>query len=324
MGPFVKVAVVQSEPVWWDLKGTVAKVNKLIKEAYESGAELIAFPEVFVPGYPVWIWSKPADSLKNANYIDNSLSYDSPEFQSIIDTIKSNPIHVVLGLSERDHDSIYISQCIIDKHGQVVLKRRKIKPTHVERILYGDGRSSDLKSVATLDFKEAGPVEVGCLSCWEHQQPLLSYNSAAQHEKIHIGSWPAVNDKCDGENPWCFTKEGFYALSRAYSQQTQSFYLFSSQLTSEKLQESIPDIDIVGMTGRGTPASAVFQPDGYLASDTSFKGDGLIIHDLDMHKILIQKHFIDIVGHYSRPDMMSLAHHHVNEDVKNYITGPTN
>ncbi|CCH43705.1 Nitrilase 1 [Wickerhamomyces ciferrii] len=324
MGPFVKVAVVQSEPVWWDLKGTVAKVNKLIKEAYESGAELIAFPEVFVPGYPVWIWSNPADYLKNANYIDNSLSYDSPEFQSIIDTIKSNPIHVVLGLSERDHSSIYISQCIIDNHGDVVLKRRKMKPTHAERVLYGDGRSSDLKSVVTLDFKEAGPVEVGCLSCWEHQQPLLRYNSATQHEKIHIGSWPTVNEKYCGENRWCFSKEGFYSLARSYCQQMQTFYLFSSQLTSEKLQESIPDIDMIDIHGTGSPASAVFHPDGYLASDTSFKEDGLIIHDLDMHKILIQKHFIDIVGHYSRPDMMSLAHNYANEDVKNYITGPTN
>lgn len=318
---FVKVAVVQAEPVWWNLKETVKKVNKLIIDAYEKGAELVAFPEVFVPGYPVWLLTDPVDFMKNAHYIDNSLSYDSPEFQSIIDTIKKHPIHVVLGLSERDHSSVYIAQTIIDNKGEVVLKRRKMKPSHGERVLYGEGRSSDLKSVTLLNFKEAGPVEVGCLSCWEHQQPLLVFNSATQYEKIHIGSWPTVNEKHCGENKWGFSKDGFYSLARAYSQQTQTFYLFSSQLTTEKLQESLPDIDMIDIHGTGSPASAVFAPDGSKATE-DFKGQGVIIHDLDLNKILIQKSFIDIVGHYSRPDMMSLAHNFANENVKNYVIGP--
>lgn len=239
MGAKVKVAVVNAEPVWYDLQATVKKVNALIKEAYEKGAELVAFSEVFVPGYAHWIWTNAADLENNIKYHKNSLSYDSSEFLSIIETIKAYPIHVVLGLSERDHGSLYISQCIIDNTGEVVLKRRKFKPTHVERAIWGDATAQDLKTVVTLNFKEAGPVEVGCLSCWEHTQPLLTYNSAAQREKIHIGSWPIVNDEYNGL--YCFTKEGFYSLARAYATQTQSFYLFSSN-TGSTFNEVLPNV----------------------------------------------------------------------------------
>ena len=92
MGAKVKVAVVNAEPVWYDLQGTVKKVNALIKEAYEKGAELVAFSEVFVPGYAHWIWTNAADLENNIKYHKNSLSYDSPEFLSIIETIKAYPI----------------------------------------------------------------------------------------------------------------------------------------------------------------------------------------------------------------------------------------
>lgn len=303
----VKVAVVQAEPVWYDLQGSVELCKKLIKEAYENGAELVAFSEVFIPGYPVWIWSAPADLDKNISYMKNSLSYDSEEFQSIVDTIKAYPINVVIGLSERDHDSLYIGQCFIDKSGEVLLKRRKMKPTHVERIMWGDAKTSDLISVTKMPFNE-GMIEVGALSCWEHMQPLLTQNSAVQHEKIHVGSWPTAN----GSEEW-FTqsKEGFYSLARCYSQQVQAFYLLTCQKISSKLQESIPDINIHPTFQIGDPAAAVFSPDG--AKITPDTMDDILYIDLDMDLILKQKHIVDIVGHYSRTDMISLNVNHSNE-----------
>ncbi|KAG0683271.1 hypothetical protein C6P40_002131 [Pichia californica] len=312
MGAIIKVATVNAEPVWFDLQGTVKRTNELIKEAYEKGAELIGFPEVFVPGYPPWIWTNAADFDRNVQYHKNSLSYDSPEFKSIIETIKKYPIHVVLGFSERDNGSLYISQCIIDNTGEVVLKRRKFKPTHVERVIWGDATVRDLNTVVTLNFREAGPVEVGCLSCWEHMQPLLTYNSATQHEKIHIGSWPIVND-LDGIA--CLTKDGFYCIARTYASQTQSFYLFSSQLGTSFLTESLPDVEITKYFEQGASCSTVFAPDGtQLVPNAPSDYDGVIICDLDMDKIIEQKNLVDIVGHYSRPDMFSLSHNDANVD----------
>lgn len=315
MGAKVKVAVVNAEPVWFDLNGTVAKVNRLIKEAYEKEAELIAFSEVFIPGYPPWIWNNAGDFEKNLEYFNNSLSYDSPEFLSIIETVKEYPIHVVLGLSEKDKGSLYISNCIIDNTGNVVLKRRKFKPTHAERVIWGDATAKDLKNVVTLEFKDAGLIEVGCLSCWDHMQPLLTYNSAAQHEKIHIGSWPIINDKNNGI--YCFTKEGFYTVARTYACQTQTFYLFSSN-TGQKIKESLPGVEITPHFEQGVSCGAVFAPDGSkITEDVSNDFEGVIISDLDMDLISKQKHLIDIVGHYSRPDLVSLSHNNPNDEYIN-------
>ena len=52
----VRVAVTQQEPLWFNLEGTVDKTCQLIEEAAKNGAQLIAFPEVWICGYPLWIW----------------------------------------------------------------------------------------------------------------------------------------------------------------------------------------------------------------------------------------------------------------------------
>ncbi|ONH64757.1 Nitrilase [Cyberlindnera fabianii] len=310
--PKVKVAVVQAEPVWFDLQGTVDKTIALIKEAASKGCELIAFPEVFIPGYPLWIWSNAADLDLNINYIKNSLSMDSPQFQSIIDTIKACSIHTVLGFSERVHGSVYLSQCIINKKGEIVLHRRKFKPTHVERAIYGEAKSQDLISVKKLDFADAGDVEVGALSCWEHVQPLLTFNSATQQEKIHIGAWPMM----DHYNPktysfYSFSKDAFHDLARAYAMQTGSFYLFTHQVITDKILEKIGSWPPAFKTGIG--AAAIYGPDGAkLTEDLGDYYDGLLIHDLDMDAILLQKQLVDIVGHYSRTDIISINVHQAN------------
>ncbi|ONH64788.1 Nitrilase [Cyberlindnera fabianii] len=311
--PKVKVAVVQAEPVWFDLQGTVEKANALIREAYSKGCELIAFPEVFIPGYPLWIWANAADLNLNINYIKNSLSMDSPEFQSIIDTIKEHPIHTVLGFSERVHGSVYISQCIINKNGEVVLHRRKFKPTHVERAIFGEGKSQDLISVKKLDFSNAGDLEVGALCCWEHAQPLLTFNSATQQEKIHIGAWP-IMDQYDPKKHlfYSLSKEACHDFARAYAMQTGAFFLFSHQLVTDKVLEKIGTWPEAFKTSVG--AAAIYGPDGAKLTedldDCYF--DGLVVQELDMDAILLQKQLVDIVGHYSRTDIISINVHQAN------------
>lgn len=52
----LRVAVTQAEPVWLDMKATVEKTCALIVEAAENSAELVTFPECWIPGYPAWIW----------------------------------------------------------------------------------------------------------------------------------------------------------------------------------------------------------------------------------------------------------------------------
>ncbi|POS76590.1 hypothetical protein DHEL01_v205014 [Diaporthe helianthi] len=186
----VHIAVTQAEPVWFDLHGAVAKTCRLIREAAENKAQLVAFPECFIPGYPAWIWNRPVDFDINVKYIKNSLRLTSPEMDTIKACARENGVAVSLGFSENDDDSLYIAQVLIGADGEVKVHRRKMKPTYMERTIFGDataagggGSGSCLVSVAQLPF-----ARVGQLSCWEHIQPLLKFNTISQREQIHVAA----------------------------------------------------------------------------------------------------------------------------------------
>lgn len=132
----VRVAAVQAEPVWFDLAGSVAKACKLIAEAAHGGASLVAFPECFVPGFPIWIFARPVDTPLTIKYMRNCLKVDSPEMTTICEAAKENGINVVLGFAENDNNSLYIAQATISgQTGEILMTRRKIKPTHMERTI---------------------------------------------------------------------------------------------------------------------------------------------------------------------------------------------
>ena len=137
-----KAATVQAEPIWFDAAATVEKSIALIQEAARNNAEIIAFPEVFIPGYPYHIWldSPFAGMGKFAvRYHEQSLPIDSPLIVRLRDAARTNKISVVMGFSERDGGTLYMSQIIINEQGNIVAHRRKLKPTHVERTVFGEG-----------------------------------------------------------------------------------------------------------------------------------------------------------------------------------------
>lgn len=319
----VKTATVQAEPEWFDLKGSVEKTIKLIKEASDNGAELIAFPEVFIPGYPLWIWDNAADIEKNISYFENSLSVDSEEFRSIQSAAKDNGICVVLGFSERLQKSLYISQAIIAADGELRLKRNKLKPTHVERAIFGDGKAKDASSVIPIRFNNSGETKVGCSNCWEHAQPLQTFYGAVQDEEVHIGSWPPLSKHEDGAGIYSICVEGCQSLSSVYAIQNHCFYLFANAIVTEQVFKKLKATPKMFPVNSGG-ASCVFAPDGSkLTGQLAANEEGLLYCDLNKRLISLSSHFLDTVGHYSRPDIMSLVSHTPNQEVclNQQITG---
>ena len=134
----IRVAVTQHESVWLDLEGAVLKTCSIIEEASKAGAKLVAFPECWIPGYPAWIWTRPVDFELGVKYVENSLSVSSTQMKRIQEAAATHQINVSLGFSERDGDSVYIAQALIDDKGEIQMKRRKMKPTHMERTIFGD------------------------------------------------------------------------------------------------------------------------------------------------------------------------------------------
>ena len=164
----LKAACVQAAPVYMDMQGSVAKAVDLIAEAATNGAQLIAFPETWIPGYPWFVWlGAPAWGLQFIpQYHGNSMAVDSDEMRTLCEAAKKGGIYVLIGFSEKAGGSRYMAQALIGPEGQILYTRRKLKPTHVERTVFGDGDGSDFCVVET-------PLgNIGSLNCWEHLQPL--------------------------------------------------------------------------------------------------------------------------------------------------------
>ncbi|KAI5868696.1 carbon-nitrogen hydrolase [Durotheca rogersii] len=311
----IRVAVTQAEPVWLDLAGSVRKACGLIEEAAKGGARIIAFAEVWIPGYPGWIWARPVDLELQTKYIYNSLTLESDEMEQLKATAKKHAIAVVLGFSERTpSDSVYIAQAIISPQGELVLHRRKVKPTHMERTIYGDGSGDDLTNVVELDFGDPlGKIKVGALACWEHTQPLLKYHSITQGEVIHVAMWPPLEPavSVDQHGLWSMTAHGCQNLSQTYAIESGTYVLHATSVCTQKGIEALGSQNGLMCRQPGGGHSCIIGPDGrrltLALGDGNAETEGIVYGDLDLTKVATVKGFLDVVGHYSRPDLLWLG-----------------
>ena len=296
-----KVAVVQAAPVFMNLDATIEKGIALIEQAAKNGARLITFPECWVPGYPWWAWlSAPAHNVKYfASYHDNCLVRDSAAFERLCRAAKVNQIFVSMGASERDHGSLYMAQFLIDDSGELLKGRRKLKPTFVERTVFGEGDGSD------LEVTETKLGRIGQLNCWEHLQPLTKYALFSLHEQVHIGAWPSFS--C---YPQAFSlgSELNSAVSQVYAAEGQCFVLASCAVISPEMVEQLcetPEHHELMASGGGH--SRIYGPDGSaLADPISEHEEGILYADINLEAIAIAKCFADPIGHYARSDVTQL------------------
>ncbi len=297
-----KVAAVQAAPVFLDLDATLEKGIALIEEAAGNGARLIGFPETWIPGYPWWIWlESPIGGLRFVQrYHENSLQQDSPQLQKLCDAARDNDIFVVMGASERAAGSLYIAQFFIDTDGSLLDVRRKLKPTHVERTVFGDGHGNNLK------VYETGLGRVGGLCCWEHLQPLSKYALYAQNEQVHIGAWPTFS--LYRGKAYSLGPELNMAASSVYAAEGQCYFLAPCGVISDDMVELMADNSTKHeLLPPGGGHAMIFGPDGapmcdYLEDDAQ----ELLYADIDLGAISIAKSFADPAGHYSRPDVTRL------------------
>ncbi|KAF7884951.1 hypothetical protein EAF00_010769 [Botryotinia globosa] len=298
-----RVAVTQHEPEWFDLQKSVEKTCRIIAEAAENGAQLVTFAEAFIPGYPAWIWTRPVDPILSTTYIKNSLVVDSDEMRNIQDCAAKHGIVVSLGFSENDNNSLYIAQAIIDGDGTIVMKRRKLKATHMERTIFGDASGDSLMNVASTRVGK-----VGTLACWEHCQPLLKYHTLHQREQIHCSAWPPIVNHTGGPELWSMSLEGCQALSQVYAIESQTFVLHTTTVITEKGVDANSSEGGLLMSAPGGGASVIIGPDGRVVSTPlGSTTEGIVYGDIDLDQALFARSFLDVCGHYSRPDLLWLG-----------------
>jgi aliphatic nitrilase len=301
--PKFRAAAIQAAPVFLDLDASIDKAIDLIAEAAKNGAKLIAFPETWLPGYPWFIWlDSPAWGMQFVQrYHDNSLLYGTPQADRIAQAAKEYGIVVVMGLSEKQGGSLYMGQWIIDADGHTVTQRRKLKPTHVERTVFGEGDGSD------LSVHQTALGRIGALCCWEHLQPLSKYAMYAQNEQVHIAAWPSFSLYRGGA--YALGPEVNNAASRIYAVEGQCFVLAPCATVSKEMIATLCGDDPMKkqLLLPGGGFTAIYAPDGQLMHEPIPETqEGIVYADLDLGLISLAKAAADPAGHYARPDVTRL------------------
>ena len=297
-----KVAAVQAAPVFMNLNETVDKAVELIDEAGEQGVRIIVFPETWIPGYPWWIWlDAPAMNMQYvAPYAMNSIEAGSTQDKALAAAAKRNNIQVIMGVSAKVGGSLYMGQWHYGANGDIISRRRKLKPTHVERAVFGEGDGSDMIVVDT----ELG--RVGALCCWEHLQPLNKYAMYSQNEQIHAAAWPSFSLYLGAA--YALGPELNTAASMMYAAEGQCFVIAACATVSKEMIDFLCDSPAKQQfLQEGGGHANIFGPDGAPLCDTlDPKEEGLLTAEINLDAIAVAKSAADPVGHYSRTDVFRL------------------
>jgi aliphatic nitrilase len=292
----IRVAAVQIAPDLDSQAGTMAKVLDAIAEAAGNGARMIVFPETFVPWYPYFSFVHPPvlTGAEHMRLYEHAVVVPGPATEAVANAARRHNTVVVLGVNERDHGTLYNAQLIFDADGRLVLKRRKITPTFHERMIWGQGDGSG------LTVAETAVGRVGALACWEHYNPLARYALMAQHEEIHVAQFPG-----------CLVGPIFAdqieVTIRHHALESGCFVVNATGwLTEAQVARIAPDEKLRRALSGGC-MTAIISPEGAHLVPPLTQGEGILMADLDMSLIVKRKRMMDSVGHYARPELLSLV-----------------
>lgn len=291
----VRAAAVQLSPVLFSREGTTEKVCDRIAEAAAGGAELVVFPETVIPYYPYFSFIRPPVAMGSEHLalIDQAVDVPGPETASIAEAARRAGAVVAVGVNERDHGTLYNAQLVFDSDGSLALRRRKITPTYHERMIWGQGDGSGLKTVDTAVGR------IGALACWEHYNPLARFALIAQHEQIHCSQFP-------GSLVGSIFAEQMEATIRHHALESGCFVVNATAfLADDQVRKIAPNEQLQGVL-RGGCMTAIVTPEGVHACPPVTDGEGMAVATLDFALITKRKRMMDAAGHYARPDLLRL------------------
>jgi nitrilase len=288
----VRVACAQVEPVAFDREATLDKLASVAADAAAKGAQLVLFPETFVPVYPSSRWARAlAVSGQGgkelwARLARASITVPSAETERIGSLAKEHSLVLAVGVNELDGATLYNTLLIFTPDGQLVLRHRKLMPTNHERMVWGLGDGGGLETIDT----DLG--RVGGLICWENYMPLA--RAALYESGLDIYLAPTADDS-----------ESWHESVRHIAREARAFVLSCCVYQrASSYPDDVPISDGPDLLGRG--GSAIVGPDGEYLAGPLWDEEGVLVADLDPDLLYAERQRFDAAGHYSRPDVLHL------------------
>ena len=298
-----KAAAIQTSPVYLNVEKTIDKAVSIVREATANGANLVAFPEVFVAGYPYWNWiMTPVQGSKwYEKLYKSAVKTDDVVMQPLYKIAKDTNCHIAIGINERgdSYGEIYNTNLIINNQGNLIGKHRKLVPTWAEKLTWTSGDGSSLKVYDT----EIGPI--GTLACGENTNTLARFTLLSQGELIHIANYislPVAPPDYD-------MAEAIKIRAAAHSFEGKLFTIVSCSTISQEIKDAlradVPNVDEL-LTRKNSAFSGIIGPNGAIVGKPLIDDDGIVYADIDLEKCIQPKQMHDILGHYNRFDIFDL------------------
>lgn len=307
--PRFKAAACHTSSVFLDSEKTAEKACDLIAEAARAGASLIAFPESFLPGFPVWA-ALQAPIYNHAFFralVAEAQKLSDSAIRTIRLAARRHGVHVSLGFTEGTDASvgcIWNSNILIGPDGAILNHHRKLVPTFYEKLVWANGDARGLRVTPT----EIG--RIGMLICGENTNPLARYALMAQGEQVHVSSYPPI---WPTRPP---SEEGAYDLKRAieiragaHAFEAKVFNIVASGFVDAAMREAIGSVnraslEIIDNSPRGI--SLVLDPTSDVVSEVLSDHEGILYAEIDTVRCVEPKQFHDVVGYYNRFDVFHL------------------
>ena len=296
-----RAAIVQKAPVFLDREACLRLAVASIAEAAAAGAQLVVFPEAFVPGYPAWIWRlRPGADMAlserlHRDLIHHSVNLAANDLLPVREAAKQHGVSVVLGVNERDGlysgGTLYNTAVFIAADGSIQNRHRKLMPTNPERMVWGCGDASGLKSGASACGR------VGTLICWENYMPLARYALYAQGIDVYVAPTYDSGERWLATMQHIAREAGCWVLGSGVA-----FRGADIAGASPGLAELYPNPHEWINAGD----SIVVAPGGKLLAGPMRNDCGILYADLDEGKVRDARRTLDIVGHYARPELFRL------------------
>jgi nitrilase len=290
-------AAVQWAPSVHDAEAGAQRASQAIAQAAKSGARGVVFPEVWLQGYPYWAGigvQEPEFQAFRERYFRSGVAVPGPEIDVVQQAAARHQCTVVLGVTEREHGTLYCTMVYIGPDGKLLGRQRKLMPTLTERLVWGMGDGSDIAAYDT----EAG--RIGGLMCFEHHMALARYAVGSLGVQVHASLWPGYG--------WLHPVVD--ACTRQLSFENGCFVVVAREVMSpERVVAGMPAVDKSASSFHQHGGSAIIAPGGEYLAGPVYDQEAIITAEIDLERIGLQKWFFDGSGHYSRPDVLQLRWH---------------